>query len=79
VRHEREHATERPDMNLRPHRGTYALVLSLDSATTLRVGRRGAYRIEPGFYVYVGTAFGPGGVKARRRPVRLTFRPAPRT
>jgi Uri superfamily endonuclease len=56
------------------HSGTYALVLSLDRPTTLRVGRRGSYRVDPGFYVYVGTAFGPGGVKARlahhRRPAR---------
>ena len=45
--------------------GTYALVLSSDESVDLSVGRCGAVRIEPGFYIYIGSAFGPGGVKAR--------------
>jgi len=42
----------------------------------IRVGRIGVLRIRRGFYVYVGSAFGPGGVRARverhvrRSPVR---------
>jgi len=29
------------------------------------VGRLGSLAIEPGYYLYVGSAFGPGGVRAR--------------
>ena len=31
----------------------------------LRVGRLGSLVLRPGWYVYVGSAFGPGGVRAR--------------
>jgi Uri superfamily endonuclease len=31
----------------------------------IRVGRLGGMRLQSGFYVYVGSAFGPGGVRAR--------------
>lgn len=29
------------------------------------VGRLGALRLQPGFYVYLGSALGPGGLRAR--------------
>jgi Uri superfamily endonuclease len=45
--------------------GTYALVLACRSARPLRIGRLGAVELQPGFYVYVGSAFGPGGLAAR--------------
>lgn len=45
--------------------GTYALVLSSASDAVIRVGRLGDLRLQPGFYVYVGSAQGPGGVRAR--------------
>ncbi len=34
---------------------------------TIDIGRRGALPLEPGHYVYVGSAFGPGGLAARIR------------
>jgi len=47
--------------------GAYAVVLALDSACTLRIGRLGRVRLMPGLYAYVGSARGPGGVRARLR------------
>jgi Uri superfamily endonuclease len=56
--------------------GTYALVLRSSTWSRLRVGRLGELRVRPGFYVYVGSAFGPGGVRARvRRHWRGSRRP----
>jgi Uri superfamily endonuclease len=45
--------------------GTYALILSCRNPRSLRVGGLGRVALTPGFYVYVGSAFGPGGVRAR--------------
>ena len=40
-------------------------MLESSKAKTIRVGRLGKLSVHPGFYVYVGSAFGPGGVEAR--------------
>jgi Uri superfamily endonuclease len=48
-----------------PQRGTYALVFRLARASDVCVGRLGRYSLRPAFYVYVGSAFGPGGLAAR--------------
>jgi len=45
--------------------GTYVLVLSCRSERRIRVGRLGPFRLRPGYYLYVGSAFGPGGLRAR--------------
>jgi len=45
--------------------GTYALILAADAHETVQIGRLGALRLQPGYYVYVGSAFGPGGLRAR--------------
>lgn len=45
--------------------GTYALILRCTSQASVAVGRRGDICLQPGFYVYIGSAFGPGGVQAR--------------
>ena len=45
--------------------GTYALVLSARPNRLVRVGRLGRLRLQSGFYVYVGSAHGSGGVLAR--------------
>lgn len=50
---------------LKPRPGTYALVLSAPSRQLVHIGRLGHVQLQPGFYVYVGSAFGPGGVCAR--------------
>jgi len=48
---------------LRP--GTYALLLPSATDAVIRVGRLGDLRLQSGFYVYVGSALGSGGVRAR--------------
>jgi len=45
--------------------GTYVLVLEVDEARSIRVGRLGDFPFPAGWYCYVGSAFGPGGVAAR--------------
>lgn len=48
-------------------RGTYALLFHLDTEKEIRVGRKGVFHLAPGYYVYVGSARGPGGLAARLR------------
>ncbi len=45
--------------------GTYVLLLNLPQPLTVRVGRLGNFTLDSGVYAYVGSAFGPGGLKAR--------------
>ena len=45
--------------------GTYALILSAAADELLQIGRLGQLHVRAGFYVYVGSACGPGGVRAR--------------
>lgn len=45
--------------------GTYALILESRVEQSLQIGRRGSMALVPGFYLYVGSAFGPGGIAAR--------------
>jgi Uri superfamily endonuclease len=46
-------------------KGTYALVLRAGRKKRVQVGRLGKLLVQPGFYIYIGSAFGPGGLKAR--------------
>lgn len=50
---------------MRPRPGTYALVLRAAQQKNVQVGRLGKLAMQPGFYVYIGSALGPGGLKAR--------------
>lgn len=50
---------------MKPEPGTYALVLRCAKAAVVRAGGLGRLRLQPGFYVYLGSALGPGGVRAR--------------
>lgn len=51
--------------------GTYALLLHAAESQHVDVGALGRLRVRPGVYVYVGSAFGPGGLCARvQRHVR---------
>ena len=45
--------------------GSYIVWLQLDSDRRIRVGRLGDITFKAGHYAYVGSAFGPGGVRAR--------------
>lgn len=46
-------------------RGTYALLLRLDTPHTIEVGALGAFDFPAGWYLYCGSAHGPGGLTAR--------------
>lgn len=45
--------------------GTYLLLLALPWALNLTVGRLGRVDLPAGWYVYVGSALGPGGLAGR--------------
>lgn len=45
--------------------GTYILILENLSTQSIQIGKLGILTVNPGFYVYVGSAFGPGGIPAR--------------
>ena len=61
-------------MNAQP--GSYALILQADRRRIVRIGRLGQLAVQPGCYVYVGSALGPGGVRARvGHHVHITQRP----
>ena len=45
--------------------GTYALLLRSETQRDIGVGALGTMTVRPGAYVYVGSAFGPGGLRAR--------------
>ena len=45
--------------------GTYALVLFIEEPVKISVGKLGAQQFLPGYYVYLGSALGPGGLRAR--------------
>jgi Uri superfamily endonuclease len=47
--------------------GTYALVLTSHKTSPVGIGSLGTLELQPGFYVYVGSAFGTGGLAARIR------------
>lgn len=52
-------------MPLPPTPGTYVLILEARRRRRIQVGRLGELEVLPGHYLYVGSAFGPGGLKAR--------------
>ncbi len=61
---------------MHPLPGTYALIFSAYRKSQLKIGKLGTLQLKPGFYIYVGSAFGPGGIKARiahhcKKPARL--------
>lgn len=45
--------------------GTYALILENKTLRKIQVGKLGRFSFTPGWYVYTGSAFGPGGLAAR--------------
>lgn len=46
-------------------KGTYILVLHLADAAQITVGKRGTFAFPAGWYAYVGSAFGAGGLRGR--------------
>ena len=57
-------------------KGTYVLIVSVPRLQRVAIGRLGEHDIIPGFYAYVGSAFGPGGLRARlQHHLAATARP----
>jgi sugar fermentation stimulation protein A len=54
--------------------GTYLLVLYLAEQVTCEVGRLGQHRVQPGWYVYVGSALGGLGARLRRHARQVKSR-----
>jgi len=52
-------------MDLPHEKGTYVLIASVARMKRLAIGQLGEFDIVPGFYAYVGSAFGAGGLRAR--------------
>ena len=52
-------------MDLPEAKGTYVLIACVSQMKRLEIGCLGAFDIVPGFYAYVGSAFGSGGLRAR--------------
>ena len=52
-------------MVIQPKPGTYALILSCTSNARIQIGRLGTMQLQRGYYVYLGSALGPGGLRAR--------------
>jgi Uri superfamily endonuclease len=48
-----------------PAAGTYVLIVRVDQPLRLEVGRLGTITLSGGHYAYVGSAHGPGGLRAR--------------
>jgi Uri superfamily endonuclease len=56
--------------------GTYTLVFNSSIEKPINIGKLGTLLLEPGFYLYIGSSFGPGGLKARIRHHRnISSRP----
>lgn len=52
-------------MELPDEKGTYVLVLQVAQLKRMEIGQLGTFDIRPGFYAYVGSALGAGGLRAR--------------
>jgi len=50
---------------MKPQPGTYALILFSSTSSNFEIGKLGTMQVCRGNYVYVGSAFGPGGLAAR--------------
>ena len=56
---------DRIKSSLPSQKGTYILVLRLPLPAHLAVGRLGTFDFPAGWYLYVGSAFGSGGLRGR--------------
>ena len=52
-------------------KGVYCLLLHLSAATTIKVGALGQIDFAPGYYIYVGSALGSGGLSRVSRHIRF--------
>ena len=50
---------------LRPETGTYIIVLKVKTVQKMEIGKIGKFTFKKGYYIYIGSAHGPGGIKER--------------
>ncbi len=61
---------------INPAPGSYILIMQNQVDLCITIGKRGMLSIFHGYYLYVGSAFGPGGISARvRHHSRIQDRP----
>jgi Uri superfamily endonuclease len=48
-------------------KGSYILILYLKQKAVIQVGKLGKFAFPKGFYAYIGSALGPGGLRVRLR------------
>ena len=53
------------DKELPEDKGTYILIANVSQMRRWEIGSLGKFDLIPGFYAYVGSAFGAGGLRAR--------------
>ena len=56
---------DEPRISLPSLPGTYVLLMRLSKRLDISVGTLGVLSAQAGYYVYVGSALGPGGLAAR--------------
>jgi Uri superfamily endonuclease len=56
---------EQPDQTIPKSAGTYALILLMPAGRSIQVGKLGLFDFPAGYYIYIGSAFGPGGLAGR--------------
>ena len=59
-----------------PDHGTYALIFRCEAPFQVTVGKLGPVAFTTGHWIYIGSAFGPGGLKSRLKH-HLTPSPRP--
>ena len=55
----------RTEMTIEPNPGTYALILFCGTNARIQVGRIRKIQLQCGYYVFLGSALGPDGLRAR--------------
>ena len=51
--------------SLRSEAGTYIVILKIVTPQRMEIGKLGNFYFEKGYYLYIGSAHGPGGIKSR--------------
>ncbi len=59
------YAKNHPSTSIPDRVGTYILLIAVDAAFRGQVGKLGEVVLPAGLYAYVGSAHGPGGLRAR--------------
>lgn len=59
-------------------KGTYLILFHIEQPVVdLQIGKLGYFRFDAGTYLYVGSAFGPGGIPARLKHHQRHDKPRP--